>query len=288
LVPGVITLIEPIATEEDTADGPREFSELLSTLQLPDWQPHYAPVTQTLREKAKAVTFRRPIWNLEFGFKPMRMVTIDDKPVWYLMYYVRNHGQHHYPQQQKDQTYVIQPVNHDVRFVPSFVLESLDQNQAYADRILPRAVAKIAERERPPGRLYDSATIGSVSIPVSTDQEDHRVWGVATWDQVDPYTDFFSVYVQGLTNAYRWQPPAAGYSKDFSGNQERLLLKTLRLNFWRPGDEIRLHEGEIRYGVPLYPDDPPRQQEALAVYGLAKPLEYEWVYREVRLDRDGA
>ncbi len=126
--------------------------------------------------------------------------------------------------------------------------------------------------ERVPGDLHHSGSIGRVRIGVSAPTEDHRVWGVATWDNVDPRTDFISIFVQGLTNAYRWQPPADGYKPNTQVEQDQVLSKTLKLNFWRPGDAIDLHEGEIRFGVPLYPQEPERQKEALEVYQIPKPV----------------
>ena len=40
------------------------------------------------------------------------------------------------------------------------------------------------------------------SLKQSTPEEDNSVWGLATWEDVDPRVDFFSVYIKGLTNAY--------------------------------------------------------------------------------------
>src|SRR5205085_7594876 len=66
-----------------------------------------------------------------------------------------------------------------------------------------------------------------------------------------PRVDFFSVYVQGLTNAYRWVDPPEGFKKgDSPGTGRVLLQKTLMLNFWRPGDEYVEDQRIIRYGIP--------------------------------------
>jgi hypothetical protein len=98
------------------------------------------------------------------------------------------------------------------------------------------------------------------------------VWGVATWVGVDPRSDYISIYVQGLTNAYRLADTAGD-------GRRKVLSKSLQINFWRSGDAIRLSEQEITYGIPLYPDDARRQQEVLNAYQLKKPLEYQWVFR---------
>jgi hypothetical protein len=108
-------------------------------------------------------------------------------------------------------------------------------------------------------------------IPVSGDRADRGVWGVATWTDVDPRIDFFSVYVGGLTNAYRWEDMAGAYKPgDPPGKGRRFARKTLQLNFWRPGDEVAQHEREIRYGVPLAQPQ---------LYDVADGVAYRWVYR---------
>ncbi len=38
-------------------------------------------------------------------------------------------------------------------------------------------------------------------------------WGVATWEDIDPKIVRFSVYVVGLTNAYRWKDTPAEYKE---------------------------------------------------------------------------
>ena len=87
------------------------------------------------------------------------------------------------------------------------------------------------------------------------------IWGVAMWEDVDPRIDRFSIYVHGLTNAYKWQDEPEKFKPgDSIGTGRRLARKTLKLNFCRPGDEFFEHEGEIRYGIP-------------------GEVDYEWVYR---------
>jgi hypothetical protein len=77
------------------------------------------------------------------------------------------------------------------------------------------------------------------------------LWGVVTWEYVDPEIHRFSIYVKGLTNAYRWRDDPASYKRgDVPGTGRRLYQKTLKLNFWRPADAYFEHEEEIRYGVP--------------------------------------
>ena len=125
-------------------------------------------------------------------------------------------------------------------------------------------------REMRGAKLFNSVEITQVSIPVVPRDGGPGVWGVVTWEDVDPRIDFFSIYVQGLTNVFRLEPSPTG------GVTQR--LKTLQLNFWRPSDPIDEHEGEIRYGVPSVTD--PNEQAAIcARYNIPRRVDYLWVYR---------
>ncbi len=161
-----------------------------------------------------------------------------------------------------------------IRFVPSFLLESPELGKAYADRVVPLAVRPIRRREDPNRQFLTTVQICNHII-----KPGETVWGVVTWDFRDPQAeliDRFSIYVQGLTNAYRWKDLAAGAPGAYQpgkliGTGRTLSRKTLKLNFWRPGDEryenYYDHEREIRYGVPA------------EVSGGKRVVDYEWVYR---------
>ena len=139
--------------------------------------------------------------------------------------------------------------------MPLFVLEAPEFQKAYPDRVIPLAFEKIAEREDPTRKFLNTVDICQ-EIPVG-----ETVWGIVTWEDIDPKIDRFSVYVMGLTNAYRWIDEPGKYKKgDAIGVGRRLSRKTLKLNFWRPGDEFNEHEEEIRFGWP-------------------GALDYEWVFR---------
>ncbi len=126
----------------------------------------------------------------------------------------------------------------DIYFHPQFVLESPQFKKAYLDRVLPLAVEAIQKREDPHRKLLDTVQMGEQPIPLSTADDDHSVWGVATWEYIDPRIDFFNVYVKGLTNAYRFADPPGAYKLgDAPGTGRVVAQKTLKLNFWRPGDE---------------------------------------------------
>jgi hypothetical protein len=196
-----------------------------------------------------------------------------------MVYRVTNRGTELTPVEQEDGTVVQQASESGpVRFVPQFVLESQDRNaagrkiyKAYLDRVIPAAVEQIRRREMPSGRLLDSVEMAQEPLPVSEGRTNRGVWGVATWQDIDPRIDFLSVYVSGLTNAYRWiDPPGAYQLNQPPGKGRRFARKTLQLNFWRPGDEHFEHEDEIRYGIPRGKSE---------LYGVAEGVAHQWVYR---------
>ena len=143
-------------------------------------------------------------------------------------------------------------VDRPVRFTPEFLLEAHVRrpdesilNKVYPDRVIPVAMGPIRLREDPNRHFLTSVEMCR-EIKVGETQ-----WGIATWEDIDPRTFRFSVYVIGLTNAYRWTDQEGGYKKgDPIGKGRKLHRKTLKLNFWRPGDQYYEHEEEIRYGVP--------------------------------------
>jgi hypothetical protein len=252
------------------------------------WKPDYLAESDTLFGLASNMKFRREVWCLEFSFKPLRMIEVSvpgatggdqTKLVWYLVYRVRNTGQVLKPVEGEGNIFTAAVAKGaPVRFLPKFILESNDLtadgrriSKAYLDRILPSAVAAISQRETPGRRLLNSIEISQQPIPVSDERIDRSVWGVATWTDVDPRIDFFSVLVGGLTNAYHWEDaPGAYRAGDPPGKGREFARKMLQLNFWRPGDELNQTEQELRYGVP---------PGKAGLYGVADGVAYRWVYR---------
>jgi hypothetical protein len=235
------------------------------------WAPKLYPTSGTLAEKATATTFRREIWGLEFTFKPVRMLWVDEpqptgkmqqKLVWYLIYHVKNPGGHLKPVQGKDGTWTVQKSNSPVTFEPHMVIHSPEYNKGYLDRVIPVAIPAIMAKEDPQRKLLNSVEMAAKPIAVSTDTVDNSVWGVATWVDLDAKIDVFSVSIQGLTNAYKWEDPPAAAVKpgDPPGKGRTMTHKTLVLNFWRPGDEFLEDKRMIQYGVP-------------------GQVDYSWVYR---------
>lgn len=250
LAPGVMQTIDPKPEVQETYSR-HNVVELLAVDPSYDW--------------AKDVSFRRDIWHLEFKFKPVRMVSVDvpqetgvmkKKLIWYMVYTVTNPGKVLHPVQEENGTYKVETTDKPARFVPEFLLESTELNKAYPDRVIPVALGPIRSREDP-NRTFDT----SVEIAAREIKPGETIWGVAMWEEIDPRIVRFSVYVKGLTNAYKWKDePGAYKTGDPLGKGRRLACKTLKLNFWRPGDEFNLREEEIRYGIP-------------------GEVDYEWVYR---------
>jgi hypothetical protein len=269
LAPGVEITISPDRQEAETVSK-QDVVEILKGIPGLDWSPNFSPETKTLRALATDTVFRREIWCLEFTFKPVRTIRVDvpqpsgkmqRKLIWYLVYHVKNTGAHLQPQKQDDGTFVIRPADREIRFFPQFVLEAHEFQKAYLDRVIPVAVAAIQQKEDPNRPLLNSVEIGSRLVPTSSELVDKSVWGVATWEDVDPRVDFFSVFVEGLTNAYRWIDRPDGFKPgDPPTSGRQFLQKNLMLNFWRPGDEYQQDEQTIRYGIP-------------------GKVDYSWVYR---------
>ncbi len=288
---GVLTVIPPAPAPEETYSGPMSLTGLIEAHPEINWQsddhpegrPHYDPRSRTLAEMAKQVIHRREIYCLEFAFKPLRHIYIDiprpdgrlqRKLVWYMVYRVRYRGNDLRPAADElagsDVYRRVESVSYSSRRAfPMMVLENHLSGEKVVDRILPTAKEKIANREKITAPLHNSVEISSVKIPRSSDPEAPGVWGVATWEDVDPDIDFLTVNVFGLTNAFEQDGPEADapYRK-----------KALSLNFYRPGDAMQQTEDKIHFGVPAY-DDTAEQMYVLEQYGLDERLDYRWLFR---------
>jgi hypothetical protein len=281
LVPGVETTVPVQWDPTETVS----FSNIVEILSVPalNWTPQTISKAQTARELATRYPLRRDVWNLEFSFLPMRMIRVDlpeaggrlrPTMVWYMVYRVTNRGDHLHPTQQADGTWDIEKVDYPVSFVPSFTLHTPELRKTYRDKVIPLAIEPIRRREDPRRELLTSAQIMQRQIELTTETQDNSVWGVATWqsgfesgDLVDPRTDYFSIYVAGLSNAYRFADPAGAYKEGDPPATGRLYRrKTLQLNFWRPSDEFSTAETEIYLGTP-------------SSLGIKGRIDYQWVFR---------
>lgn len=293
LAPGVLTVIPVQRETDETFAGPVPLVEVLQGIPNLEWTSNFYAKSETLQEKAKRVVFRRPVWNLEFAFKPVRMLEVDvpqpsgkmqKKLIWYMVYRVKNTGRDlgtrpvnpEEPNGAQETQLVDFP---SLRFIPHFVLVSQDYSKEYLDRVIPAAQRAIQARENPGVPLLNSVEMSRAQVPLSDDRTDRSVWGVVTWEDVDPRIDFFSIYVRGLTNAYIFaDTPGAYRPGDAPGTGRVYRYKTLQLNFWRPGDTVDEHEEEIRFGVPV-DSNPEVQQRILGHFGLTQRLDFQWTYR---------
>jgi hypothetical protein len=194
------------------------------------------------------------IWVLDFHFKDPRLITVDipgrgRRICWYLWYQVIN------------RTGEPQLIH------PDFELVTLDKPGNYRDQILPKAQEAIRQVEDPLGHLNmkNSVTISAEPIPVSKpDAAPRAITGVAIWDDVNPESNRYSIFVTGLSNGWSVAevPP---------NNKQVLRRKTLQLNFKRQGDRFFQHSDEIRFvppaqwiyrasAVQLNPDKPADKQ----------------------------
>jgi hypothetical protein len=229
--------------------------------------PKVGPVTATLRTKVDEVTYRRAIWNLEFTFKPLRMIRVDmpqpsgkmrNKLIWYMVYKVRNPGQHFVPvpgEQGRHELVRADAIGANspgVRFVPFFVLqENRETNRFFREKIIPLAMPKIMRREFRAGEFKTPEVFNTAQMSQRPLKAGEQRWGVVTWENIDPKIDFLSIYIQGLSNAYKWTESRQQYAHgDPAAVGRKLTRKTLKLNFWRPGDEFLENEQEIIYGIP--------------------------------------
>ncbi len=266
LAPGVLITINPMQKLEETVSR-HDVVALLAADPKFDW--------------AKDIAFHQDVWVLKFEFKPVRMIEVDvpqpsgfmqRKMIWYMVYVVTNTGKVMHPVEdaklpyataQNRLLYDVKSVDRPIHFTPEFVLEGHQHMKddegfapkAYPDRVIPVAMDAIRMREDPKRKFLTSVEMcRDLAVGESA-------WGIATWEDIDPRIVRFSIYVFGLTNAYRWKDEPGQYKLGESPLQARKRYqKALKLNFWRPGDPYYEHETEIHYGIP-------------------GGVDYQWVYR---------
>lgn len=277
--------------------NPRDMFSL--PMPLPDLKAaKFAPKTisndQTLfGQSRRVIMFRDNVWQYEFSFTGLRQAKLKiprsdgravEKNVWYLVYQVRDMGKtmtFEQVKQNPDFDHMINDLRQDKpiapekkKFLPRFTLEGWVVSNAanrteankyskvsYRDEIDPAVLAQIQQREDKNQKLLDTHQMSKVKIPLAKTEADPGVWGVAIWEDVDPRIDYVSVYVKGLTNAFR-------LGKDIKGDTR---LKTLQLNFYRPGDTVGEDDDYVDFGIPLV-DNPVEQANICKRYNLPGPI----------------
>lgn len=178
------------------------------------------------------------VWTLHFAYLPPRIVPVETpsgkKYAWYMVYKVWNTS------------------DTPVEFVPTFELVTRDgELMSFLDDTSPtvfRQVRKIEDPsvgdKNPDGELNikNSVSISARKIPVTKpDSVPRAVYGVAIWLDVAekaPTTNNFSVFVGGLSNGVA--------VSEADGGRETVTKKTLQLDFFRPTDNARPGQNDIR------------------------------------------
>jgi hypothetical protein len=284
LAPGVLKQIKTELDPRDSVSLPRSLPGLKAT----KYAPKYISDSETLHGRSRGVILYRPVWQYEFSFLgqlrqanlkvPDASGAVSNQNVWYLIYRIRDLGDTITYEQVKQSPQFEHMKNDLVRnkpiadeekfFVPRFSLEgSVMTNSAegykrvvFRDTVSPMVLRQIQRREDPAMNLLDAVTMSKTKIPMAKSDSDGGVWGVAIFEGVDPRIDFVSVYVEGLSNAYR-----------IGMSNEQTRMKTLQLNFTRPGDIINEHRDDIEFGIPLV-DNPQKQILICEQYNLPGPL----------------
>lgn len=174
------------------------------------------------------------IWVLDFRFKDPRLITLNvagrgRKICWYLWYQVINRT--------KEPQY----------FVPDFELVTLDKTTTHHDQILPAVQEEIVKLEDPTGYLNmkNSVTIYKDPIPPTKPESAPKAFtGLAIWDDVNPDTTRFDIFVSGLSNGWSVTDPIA------PDTEPVVRRKTLQLSFKRPGDRFYQGSHEIKFMPP--------------------------------------
>lgn len=75
--PGVLTVIPPTPQAEELFSGPQPLVELPVVMKDLKYEPKLSSASSTIFERSQRAMLRRTVWNLEFAFKPMRMINVD-------------------------------------------------------------------------------------------------------------------------------------------------------------------------------------------------------------------
>ncbi len=191
------------------------------------------------------------IWVLDFRFKDPRIIKVDvpgrgQKVCWYLWYEVINKTKESHT------------------FIPDFELVTHDRHTVHHDQVLPKVQEAVGQIEDPTGYLNikNSVTISAEPIPPSRENAAPKaVAGVAIWDDVDPDSNDYSIYVAGLSNGWAETGDPTATAQD--PKQTVIRRKSLELNFKRFGDRYNMFSEEIH---------------------LDKTRPYRWLYRASELD----
>jgi hypothetical protein len=150
-------------------------------------------------------------------------------------------------------------------FTPQFVLATnqlpFSKKNNYTtqyyklDQIIPLAIPEIIEQEDPNREFETTVTMTDKKIAPG-----ETVWGIAMWSNINPEIKNFSIFISGLSNAYQWTLDETMRQQGVVGSGYTMTRKTLKLNFWMPGDAAHLLQRVIQLDTKA-------------------PVDHEWVYR---------
>src|SRR5260370_40737514 len=129
------------------------------------------------------------LWVLDFKFKDPRLIKVDvpgrgQKVCWYLWYQVINN------------------TGEPRLFIPEFELKTRDKETVHHDHVLPAGQDKIIALEDPNDYLHikNTVTISAESIPPTPKNANPKVvTGVAIWDDVDPESNQYDIFLPGVS-----------------------------------------------------------------------------------------
>ena len=293
LAPGVLKVVPAELDVRDTYTLPMELPDLAAE----NYLGNFVSASQTLFGQTQNVILFRDAWQIEFATTGLRQVKLRfarpdgstlDRHYWYMVYRIRDMGK---SLSYKDVAaegaieYIKKELEIDLaktdrsigpqKFLSRFTLEGWAQNlegvhelKTWNDIYSPEVTKQIQRLEDPNVKLYNQQEMSELKIPLSENEASPGIWSVAIWEDVDPSINFVSVFVNGLTNAWRIDPD----SRDAKSISEiKQLKKTLQMNFWRPGDSVLQERDMVQYGIPLV-DGSNEQIEICRRYRLPGPV----------------
>jgi hypothetical protein len=162
------------------------------------------------------------IWSLNFTFRAPRRITVKlpgeekSKTVWYMIYRVSN------------------PTNQPRPFQPRFYLVT-DDGKVHDESVIAGVEADIRAAEGITQPLLDGVRISVKPIEPSGEGKPRETYGVVCWNDVSPHASGFTIYVNGLTNAFT-------RVSDLKAQKETVRHKMLKLSFDHPAgsEQVKL------------------------------------------------
>ena len=201
LAPGVLTVIPPDIQPEETLSGPMELVEIVKGMPELDWQPNYEAKSRTAFERRELVVLRRQVYCLEFAFKPLRTIEVD-VPQSSGKMQKKARLVHGLPRAVSGRRSGARPESrclwpHDVRSEAGrargpILLPAVPAGEPRSDQDLSgpdhsgRLPGDRRARRSRGEPLLNSVDMAVRPIPLSTADNPQDVWGVATWEDIDP------------------------------------------------------------------------------------------------------